>query len=311
MDGDPGETLVLRSDPVALLESSPIFRGLDRDDARRRSPRARLDLRCRAARRCSTRDEPSDAMYLVIAGCLGAYSSGEPPQLLQRIAAGEIGRRDGAVVGPRAHRDGARAARQRPRAAAARVLRPGDRAAPGARCSGSRSCWSQRLEPIAGRHDARRRAAHLTRCCRRASRSTSAASRPSWSRRSSRIGRTELVWSVRGADHTQRLVPPRRERERLRRLRRRPGADRPGRKLCLRQADAILLVARAESEARPWPVSLGDIGGSSAATRSELILLHDRARHERCRRALARGSAGRAAPPRRAAPPTSRGSRAY
>ncbi len=30
MDGDPGETLVLRGDPLALLESSPIVRGLGR-----------------------------------------------------------------------------------------------------------------------------------------------------------------------------------------------------------------------------------------------------------------------------------------
>src|SRR5205807_2091030 len=82
-----------------------------------------------------------------------------------------------------------------------------------------------------------------------------------------------LVWSVRGADHSSAwfhriecandfvvyVADP---------------APTTWTRLCMRQADALLLLARADAPAAPWPVMPAD-GPGSAAARSELVLLHD------------------------------------
>ncbi|MBS0395097.1 MAG: cyclic nucleotide-binding domain-containing protein, partial [Proteobacteria bacterium] len=88
MDGDPGETLVLRGDPLALLESSPIFRGLGRETL----SAIGAELEWQSLPGGATlfdAGEVSDALYLVIAGCLGAYAPGEPARLIGRIPSGE------------------------------------------------------------------------------------------------------------------------------------------------------------------------------------------------------------------------------
>jgi NTE family protein len=89
-----------------------------------------------------------------------------------------------------------------------------------------------------------------------------------------RIGRTELVWSVRGAEHTSHwfnnvesandfvvyvadVLPT------------------AWSKLCLRQADSLLLVARAGDPASDWPVLARIPEGHLALQRAELVLLHD------------------------------------
>jgi NTE family protein len=90
----------------------------------------------------------------------------------------------------------------------------------------------------------------------------------------SRIARCELVWSVRGAEHTSHwfhnvesandfvvyVADP---------------TPTAWSKLCLRQADALLLVARAGDPASDWPVLAGVPDGHLALQRAELVLLHE------------------------------------
>ena len=45
-------------------------------------------------------------------------------------------------------------------------------------------------------------------------------------------------------------------------------------KLCLRQADAVVLVAHADSSARPWTVPLSEVGQPGRLQVSEVVLLH-------------------------------------
>ena len=70
MQGEFGETLALRN-PVALLESSPIFSGLDRETLV--AIGAALDwIAVPGGATLFEAGETSDALYLVISGCLGA-----------------------------------------------------------------------------------------------------------------------------------------------------------------------------------------------------------------------------------------------
>src|SRR3974390_3030862 len=98
MDGDPGETPVLRGDPLALLESSPIFRGLDAPTLAAIS--AQLEwLSLPGGATLFEAGERSDAMYVVIAGCLGVCAGGATPRLVARIPAGETVGEMGLVSG--------------------------------------------------------------------------------------------------------------------------------------------------------------------------------------------------------------------
>jgi NTE family protein len=270
MDGDPGETLVLRGDPLALLESSPIFRGLERGTLS--AIAAELEwLSLPGGATLFEAGEASDAMYILIAGCLGAYASADPPRLLGRIPAGETVGEMGLVSGHvrsatvRALRDSdlARLPResfdrvilQHP-AAMLRVaqllvgrLESSDR---GVVHAGPRTytVLPQSIEVDVGGF-----AAELVAAL-------------------GRHGRAELVWSVRGADHTSAwfhriesandyvvyVADP---------------EPTTWSKLCVRQADAVLAVARAEAPAGPWPVSGRDLGAGAGIARVELVLLHD------------------------------------
>jgi NTE family protein len=270
MDGDPGETLVLRGDPLALLESSPIFRGLD--TATLAAISAELDwLALPGGATLFDAGEPSDAMYIVIAGCLGAYSGGDAPRLLGRIPAGETVGEMGLVSGHnrsatvRALRDSdlARLPResfdrvilQHP-AAMLRVaqllvarLESHERRDPG---PGPRTYTvvPQSIEVDVGGF-----ATDLVAALRR-------------------HGRAELVWSVRGADHTSAWFH-----------RIESGNDyvvyvadpepTTWSKLCVRQADSLLFVARAEAPAAPWPVGTGEPAAATVSARAELVLLHE------------------------------------
>jgi len=270
MDGDPGETLVLRGDPLALLESSPIFRGLDPPTLS--AIAAELEwLSLPGGATLFEAGEPSDAMYIVIAGCLGAYVGGEAPRLLGRIPAGETVGEMGLVSG---HNRSAtvRALRDTdlvrlPRESFDRVilmhpaamlrvaqllvgrLESNERRAPGP-AARTYTVLPQSIEVDVGSF-----ASELVAAL-------------------GRHGRAELVWSVRGADHTSAwfhhiessndyvvyVADP---------------SPSSWSKLCVRQADALLLVARADAAAAPWPVAPGDAGKGTITARAELVLLHE------------------------------------
>ncbi len=271
MDGDPGETLVLRGDPLALLESSPIFRGLD--PATLSAISAELEwLSLPGGATLFEAGEASDAMYLVIAGCLGAYAGGDAPRLLGRIPAGETVGEMGMVSG-------------HPRSATVRALRDSELARL-PRESFDRAILNHpaamlrvaqlvvgRLESREGGADARVRPRTYTVVPQSIEVDVGGFA-SDFVAALGRLGRAELVWSVRGADHTSAwfhriesandyvvyVADP---------------EPTSWSKLCVRQADAVLFVARAEAAAGPWPVAGGGPGAGTINARAELVLLHD------------------------------------
>jgi NTE family protein len=270
MDGDPGETLVLRGDPLALLESSPIFRGLDRPTLS--AIAAELEwLSLPGGATLFQAGEAPDAMYILIAGCLGAYSGGDAPRLLGRITAGQAVGEMGLVSGHariatvHALRDSELA--RLPRESFDRVIlkhpaamlrlaqlvverlesseRGGVRVGPR-----TYAVLPQSIEVDVGGFATALVAALA------------------------RHGRAELVWSVRGADHTSAwfhriesandyvvyVADP---------------EPTTWSKLCVRQADSLLFLARAESPAGPWAVAGRDLSRGAVQARAELVLLHE------------------------------------
>ncbi len=270
MDGDPADTLVLRGDPLALLEASPILRGLDRETLSAISSELEW-LTVPGGTTLFDAGDPSDSLYIVIAGCLGAYG-GDPQRLLARIPAGETVGEMGLVSG-------------HGRSATVRTLRDSDLA---------------RLPREAFDRVILRHPAAMLRVAQLLVDRLESNDRPRETRTGprtytllpqsievdvggfatelvaalSRLGRAELVWSVRGADHTSTwfhrvetandFVVYVADHE-----------PTTWSKLCVRQADAVLLVARADAVAAPWPVAIGNAGPDSSAARTELILLHD------------------------------------
>jgi len=269
MEGDLSETQVLRGDPVTLLGALAMFRGLDRETLA--AIAAELEwLSVPGGATLFEAGEAPDAMYLVIAGSLGVYAAGESARLLSRIAAGETVGEMGLLSG-------------RPRTATIRALRDSDLA----------RLPREAFDRVIVRHPAAMlRVAQLVverlegaeRAVRGVGSRTYALLPQSVEVDAggfatelvaalSRLGRTELVWSVRGAEHTSAwfhriesandfvvyVADP---------------EPTTWTKLCMRQADSLLLLARAEASAERWPV-MPEESVAGAAARSELVLLHE------------------------------------
>ena len=87
------------------------------------------------------------------------------------------------------------------------------------------------------------------------------------------LGRTELVWNVRGADHTSHWFSKVESNNDFVVY----VADQtqtPWTKLCIRQADILLLLARSEREPGAWPALADTREVRMALQRAELVLLH-------------------------------------
>jgi NTE family protein len=91
-----------------------------------------------------------------------------------------------------------------------------------------------------------------------------------------KIGRAELIWNVRGAEHTSHWFH---NVERANDFVVYVTDPQPTAwtKLCLRQADSLLLLARADNEAREWPVLEAAREQRLHEHRIELVLQHDEA----------------------------------
>jgi NTE family protein len=87
------------------------------------------------------------------------------------------------------------------------------------------------------------------------------------------LGRTELVWSQRGAEHTSQWFHEVERSSEFVVYVCDPGATRWS-KLCLRQADVVLLLAQAGSEPSDWPVLVESQNAGVALPRAEIVLLH-------------------------------------
>jgi NTE family protein len=211
--------------------------------------------------------ENSDAVYLVLSGLLGVYAPDEPSRPVARLGAGELVGEMGLLSG-------------RPRHATVRALRDSELA----------RLPAEAFERAWQRHpDLLLRLARLV--VRRfehvpAPRARAAARTFTLLPQSievdvggfatelvgalARLGRAELVWSVRGADHTSDWFH-RVESDNDFVVYCADPEPSTWTKLCVRQADALLLLARAEAPAAGWPAlaSLPDV------QRAELVLLHD------------------------------------
>jgi NTE family protein len=89
-----------------------------------------------------------------------------------------------------------------------------------------------------------------------------------------RIARSELVWSVRGAEHTSHWFNNVESANEFVVYVADPTPT-AWSKLCVRQADALLLVARASDTASDWPVLAANAEGRLDLQRAELVLLHE------------------------------------
>jgi NTE family protein len=285
MEGDiPEETLVLRSDLGVVLSGLPLFTDLEPLVVRQVAEAAEW-LSLPGGSTLFAAGETSDAMFVVLSGCLGVFSpdTRDRRRFMGRVLAGDTVGEMGLISG-------------RARSANVVALRDTELA----RIS------SESFNSIFGRHpEAMLRIARLT--VDRLELSQSKPRGPRHGARTftllpqsvevdvggfasefvkalSRFGRTELVWSVRAESHTSHWFH---RIESANDFVVYVGDPAPGRwsRLCVRQADALLLLARADAAPGPWQALVGSREASMAPQRAELVLLHDGA--------ITRGAAAR------------------
>jgi NTE family protein len=275
MEGDiPEETVMLRSDLSVVLSALPLFAGLD-ETILRQIADATEWLSLPGGSTLFNAGETSDALYVVLSGCLGVFSADnrDRRRFMGRVVSGGTVGEMGLISG-------------RPRSANVAALRDSELA----RIS------SESFNRIFGQHpEAMLRIARLT--VDRLELSQSRTRGPRHGARTftllpqslevdvggfasefvkalSRYGRTELVWSVRAESHTSHWFH---KIESANDFVVYVGDAAAGRwsNLCVRQADALLLLARAEGKAGRWEALTGPRESSMAPQRAELILLHD------------------------------------
>jgi len=256
-----------RANPWAMLASLPLFSGLPKSiiDAAVAElewivlPGGELLFEVGA---------PADSVYFVISGCLGAFGPGG--ELVGRIAAGESVGEMGLIV-------------SRPRAATVRALRDSELA----RLSAGT------FERVLLSHpEAILRLARLSveRLLENAPARSSAPAAPRTIAviphdptidvaafntvlvgALARLGRVDLVGSARAGRHSSQWFHEVESRNDFVVYAAEAG-DTPWTQLCVRQADVLLLAARATDAAGPWP---GLHRHAHAVQRAELLLLHE------------------------------------
>lgn len=277
MEGDiPEETVLLRADLGAVLSGLPLFGGLDGEVLTEIAAAAEW-LSLPGGSTLFAAGELSDALYVVLSGCLGAFSPDhgrDRRRFVGRVVAGDTVGEMGLISG-------------RPRSAHVAALRDSELV----RIS------ADSFNRIFGRHpQAMMRIARLT--VDRLEKSQSSVRGPRHGARTftllpqslevdvggfasdfvkalSSFGSTELVWSVRAESHTSHWFH---KIESANDFVVYVGDATPGRwsNLCVRQADALLLLARAEGVPGRWAALANSRDSSMAPQRAELVLLHDR-----------------------------------
>ncbi len=255
------------ANPWAMLASLPLFSGL---------PKSVIDAAVAELEWISLRGggllfeagAPADSVYFVVSGCLGAFAPGG--ELVGRIAAGESVGEMGLIV-------------SRPRAATVRALRDSDLA----RLS------SGTFERVLLSHpEAILRLARLSveRLLENAPARSSAPAAPrtitvvpydstidvaglasNLVETLNQIGRVDLVGSMRAGGHSSQWFHEVESRNDFVVYVAEPG-DSAWTQLCVRQADVLLLAARARDEPGSWPCLERD---EHAAQRAELLLMHE------------------------------------
>jgi NTE family protein len=275
MQGDPlpEETVIARSDLSAVLSGLHLFAGLEAPIIKQIAEAAEW-LSLPGGSTLFAAGEPSDAMYVVLSGCLGVFSphNRDRRRFIGRVLAGDTVGEMGLISG-------------RPRSANVVALRDSELA----RIS------SESFNRIFGQHpQAMLRIARLTvdrleftqsrRGPRHSARTFTLLPQSlevdvggfaaAFVKALSRFGRAELVWSVRAESHTSHWFH---KIENANDFVVYVGDPGPGRwsSLCIRQADALLLLARAEAAAGPWEALVSPRESSMAPQRAELVLMHD------------------------------------
>ena len=275
MEGDiPEETVLMRADLGAVLGTLPLFEGLEPGVVRQIGAAAEW-LSLPGGATLFHAGERPDALYVVLSGCLGVFLSDRGQQQVRgRVVAGGTVGEMGLISG-------------RPRTADVVALRDTELA----RVS------RESFDRVFGQHpEAMLRIARLTvdrleqsQLLRTANPLQGARTftlipqslevdvggfATEFVKALSACGRTELVWSVRAAAHTSHWFH-RLEAANDYVVYVADAQPSVWSNLCVRQADALLLLARAETEVGPWSVLDGQRGASLAPQRAELILLHD------------------------------------
>jgi len=274
MEGDiPEETVLMRADLGAVLSGLSLFKGLEPGVIRQIGAAAEW-LSLPGGATLFRAGERPDALYVVLSGCLGVFLPDRTSQQIRgRVVAGGTVGEMGMISG-------------RPRTADVVALRDTELA----RVS------RESFDRVFGQYpDAMLRIARLTvdRLEQSQSRSPTALQgartftlipqslevdvggfATEFVKALSACGRTELVWSVRAAAHTSHWFH-RLEAANDYVVYVADSQPSVWSNLCVRQADALLLLARAETEAGDWSVLDNQRGASLAPQRAELILLHD------------------------------------
>ncbi len=275
MEGDvPEETVTLRADLRTVLAGLPLFSGLDEEILVAIAEQVEW-LSLPGGATLFSGGELSDAMYIVLSGCLGVFVAAplDRRRLMARVVAGDTAGEMGLISG-------------RPRTATVVALRDTELA----RLS------REAFDRVFRRHpEAMLRMAQLT-VDRLESSQTRARGRPQSARTFavlpqtievdaaafasdlvkalSRFGRTELVWSVRGAAHTSHWFHIIETANDYVVYVADPSAS-TWTSLCMRQADALMLLARADGAPGPWPSLAGLRESDATPQRAELVLLHE------------------------------------
>ncbi|HEU5468449.1 MAG TPA: patatin-like phospholipase family protein [Steroidobacteraceae bacterium] len=267
MDAEDDRTQIdPRANPWAMLAALPLFSGLPKhvvDEAV-----TELEwLSLPGGTLLFEEGSPADAVYFVVSGCLGVY--GRAGELIGRIAAGETVGEMGLIV-------------SRPRRATVRTLRDSELATLSAgtfervllghpqailrlarltvqrlddRAEEQRRVMTPRTIAIVPQDeglDLPRHAGELVRAL-------------------SRFGRADLVGRERAASHSPQWFHERESRNDFV-VYAADAGDTPWSRLCLRQADVVLMAARAPGEAATWASPRWLDGGMR---RAELLLLHE------------------------------------
>ncbi|HVW70890.1 MAG TPA: patatin-like phospholipase family protein [Steroidobacteraceae bacterium] len=289
MEGDiPEETAIQRSDLSVVFNDIPLFKDLDYAFLRQIAQASQW-LSLPGGATLFSAGDAADALYIVLSGCLGIFSPAERRNrgFIMRVTAGDMVGEMGLISG-------------RPRTAHVVALRDTELA----RLSGDEFNRLFRQHPEAMLRIARLTVDRLE--------SSLANVRPRLTtartftllpqslevdaggfatelvKALSAFGRTELVWNVRAGSHTSHWFH---RVESANDYVVYVGEPETGRwsNLCVRQADVLLLLARAESSVGPWRALSRPQESTLVPQRAELVLIHD---GELIRGAAARWLAG-------------------
>lgn len=275
MEGDvPEETAIRRSDLSVVLSDLPLFKGLDHAFLREVAQAADW-LSLPGGATLFAAGDPADALYVVLSGCLGVFSPTERrlDGFVGRIPAGDTVGEMGLISG-RARNAHVIALRDTELArVSSEVFNRLFLQYPEAMLRIAR-LTVDRFESSQSRARAHSHAARTFTLVPQSVEVDVGGFAAELVKALSAFGRVELVWNVRAASHTSHWFH---RVESANDYVVYVAEEHTGRwtSLCVRQADTLLLLARADSAVGTWPTLSRSHDSVMAPQRAELVLLHD------------------------------------